>query len=160
MSHQSCLLCAKSLQLCPTFAIPWAVAPRLLCLWDFPVKNTGVGCHALLQRIFLTQGLNPCLLCFLHWQVAFFTTSTTWEGPSHQGMRHLQKHLSLRQPGAGAGGEGSTLNRCQIVMLPPDDAHNTLTKCSSKNWNTEEDDLVTDRIQELLSHLFAMKYEM
>ena len=89
-----------------------------------------------------------------------FTTSTTWEGPSHQGMRHLQKHLSLRQPGAGAGGEGSTLNRCQIVMLPPDDAHNTLTKCSSKNWNTEEDDLVTDRIQELLSHLFAMKYEM
>ena len=24
--------------------------------WDSPGKNTGVGCHALLQGIFLTQG--------------------------------------------------------------------------------------------------------
>ena len=30
--------------------------------WDSPVKNTGVGCHALLQGIFPTQGWNPCLL--------------------------------------------------------------------------------------------------
>ena len=30
--------------------------------WDFPGKNTGVGCHFLLQRIFPTQGLNPSLL--------------------------------------------------------------------------------------------------
>ena len=29
---------------------------------DFPGKNTGVGCRALLQGIFLTQGSNPCLL--------------------------------------------------------------------------------------------------
>ena len=29
---------------------------RLLCPWDFPGRNTGVGCHALLQGIFLTQG--------------------------------------------------------------------------------------------------------
>ena len=29
---------------------------------DFPGKSTGVGCHALLQGIFLTQGLNPGLL--------------------------------------------------------------------------------------------------
>ena len=35
--------------------------PRLLCPWDFPGKNTGVGCHALLQGIFLTQGPNPRL---------------------------------------------------------------------------------------------------
>ena len=28
----------------------------LLCPWDFPDKNTGVGRHALLQRIFPTQG--------------------------------------------------------------------------------------------------------
>ena len=31
--------------------------PRLLCPWDFPGKNTGVGCHFLLQGIFSTQGL-------------------------------------------------------------------------------------------------------
>ena len=34
----------------------------------FSGKNTGVGCHAFLQVIFLTQGLNPCLLSLLHWQ--------------------------------------------------------------------------------------------
>ena len=44
-------------------------ATRLLCPWDSPGKNTGVGCHALLQGIFPTQGLNPHLLCLLHWQV-------------------------------------------------------------------------------------------
>ena len=42
---------------------------RFFCPWDFPGKNTGVGCHFLLQRIFPTQGSNPCLLCLLHWQV-------------------------------------------------------------------------------------------
>ena len=31
---------------------------RPLHPWDFPGKNTGVGCHLLLQRIFLTRGLN------------------------------------------------------------------------------------------------------
>ena len=34
----------------------------------FPVKSIGMGSHSLLQGIFLTQGLNPCLLCLLHWQ--------------------------------------------------------------------------------------------
>ena len=31
---------------------------RFLCPWDFLGKNAGVGCHFLLQGIFLTQGLN------------------------------------------------------------------------------------------------------
>ena len=31
---------------------------RLLCPWDYPSKNTRVGCHFLLRRIFLTQGSN------------------------------------------------------------------------------------------------------
>ena len=34
----------------------------LLCPWDFPGKNTGVGCYALLKRIFLTQRLNLSLV--------------------------------------------------------------------------------------------------
>ena len=44
------------------FATPWTVAPRLLCPWNFSGKNTGVGCHPLLQGIFLTQRSNPGLL--------------------------------------------------------------------------------------------------
>ena len=41
----------------------------LLCPWDSPGKNTKVGCHFLLQGIFLTQGSNLHFLCLLHWQV-------------------------------------------------------------------------------------------
>ena len=40
----------------------------LLCPWDSPGKNTGVGFHALLQGIFPTWGSNPHLLCLPHWQ--------------------------------------------------------------------------------------------
>ena len=49
-------------------AIPWLWPTRLLCPWNFPGKNTGVGCHFLLQRIFLTQVSNSNLLHLLHWQ--------------------------------------------------------------------------------------------
>ena len=35
---------------------------RLLCPWDLPGKNTGVGCCFLLQGIFSIQGSNPGLL--------------------------------------------------------------------------------------------------
>ena len=42
---------------------------RLLCPWNFLSKNTGMGCHFLLQGLFLTQGSNPCLLHLLHWQM-------------------------------------------------------------------------------------------
>ena len=41
--------------------------PRLLWPWNFPGKNTGMGCHFLLQGIFLTQVSNPHLLWFLPW---------------------------------------------------------------------------------------------
>ena len=40
----------------------------LLCPWDSPGKNTGVGCYALLQGIFPTQESNMHLLRLLHWQ--------------------------------------------------------------------------------------------
>ena len=32
---------------------------RLLCPWDFPGKNTGVGCHFLLQETFPKPGVEP-----------------------------------------------------------------------------------------------------
>ena len=40
----------------------------LFCPWGYPHKNTGVGCHFLLQGIFPTQRLNPCLQQLLHWR--------------------------------------------------------------------------------------------
>ena len=60
----ACVL--SHIQLCA----PLGLQPTsLLCLWDSRRKNTGVGCHVLLQGIFPTQGLNPHLLCLLHWKV-------------------------------------------------------------------------------------------
>ena len=61
------------IKLCSTLFQPHGLQPaRLLCPWDFPVKNTGVCSHFLLQGIFLTQGLN---LCLLHWQADFLPLS-------------------------------------------------------------------------------------
>ena len=57
------------LQLWPTFCGPMDCSPPSSSVHgDSPGKNIGVGFHALLQGIFLTQGLNPCLLYLLHWQ--------------------------------------------------------------------------------------------
>ena len=60
---------------------------------DSPSKNTGVGCHALLQGIFLTQGLNPglphCRWILYHlshqgsprileWVAYYFSRGSSW----------------------------------------------------------------------------------
>ena len=54
----------------PTLCDPMDCSPPGSSLHgiDFPGKNTGVGCNLLLQGIFPTQGSNPRLLSFLHWQ--------------------------------------------------------------------------------------------
>ena len=56
--------------------------------WNFAGKNTGVGSHFLLQEIFLTQGLNPCLWCLLHWQADSFPLH-------HLGSPWYQRKLCL-----------------------------------------------------------------
>ena len=49
-------------QSCPTLCNPMDCSPPGFSVHgDSPGKNTGVGCHALLQGTFLTQGLNPGL---------------------------------------------------------------------------------------------------
>ena len=50
------------------FSTPWTLARQASLSMGFPGKNTGVGCHVLLQGIFLTQGSNPGLLRLLQWQ--------------------------------------------------------------------------------------------
>ena len=75
------VVCSCSVaQSCLTFLWPHGLYPaRFLCPWDFPGKNTGVSCHFLLQGIFLTQELNPCLL---HWQADSLPVS-------HQGSPYV-----------------------------------------------------------------------
>ena len=50
---------------------------RFLCPWDSPGKSTGVGCHALLQGIFPTQGSNLYLLCILYRQAGSLPLAQT-----------------------------------------------------------------------------------
>ena len=59
---------------------------RLFCLWDSPGKNTGVGCHVLLQRILPTQELNPG---FLHCQQILYCLS-------HQGSPTRNRTIILK----------------------------------------------------------------
>ena len=61
---------------------------RLLCPWVYPSKNTGVGCHFLLQGISLTQGWNPRLLHLLHRQVDSLS-------PSHLELIQVQNNIFL-----------------------------------------------------------------
>ena len=56
-----CVLCLVT-QLCPTLCDPMDCSPSGSSVHgDSLGKNTGVGCHALLQGIFLTYKLNPGL---------------------------------------------------------------------------------------------------
>ena len=50
-------------ELCPTLCDPMGCSPPGSSVHvDSPGKNTGVGCHVLLQGIFPTQGSNPGLM--------------------------------------------------------------------------------------------------
>ena len=52
--------CCLATQLCPTLCDPMDCSPPGCWVHgDSPGKNTGMGCHAFLQGIFPTQGLNP-----------------------------------------------------------------------------------------------------
>ena len=60
---------AMLLQSCPILFNPMDCSlPHSSVHGDSPGKNTGGGCHFLLQGIFPTQGSNPRFLCLLHWQ--------------------------------------------------------------------------------------------
>ena len=54
----ACQVAQSFLTLCD----PMDCSPPGSCPWDSPGKNTGVGCHALLQGIFPTRGSNLHLL--------------------------------------------------------------------------------------------------
>ena len=56
---------------------------RLLCLWNSPGKNTGVGSHFFFQGISSTQGLNPGLL---HCRQILYHLS-------HQGSKKVTRSL-------------------------------------------------------------------
>ena len=73
---------AKLFQSCPTVCNPMGCSPPGSSVHgDSLGKNTGVGCHALLQGIFPTQGSNLCLLHLLQWQTSSLPLVPSGEPP-------------------------------------------------------------------------------
>jgi len=78
--------------------LPHGLQPtRLLCPWNFPGKNIGVGCPFLLQGIFQTQGSNPglfhCRWTLYHW--AFVPLLQPFL-KNHLAYCHQERHMSSK----------------------------------------------------------------
>ena len=72
----------KVAQSCPTPCDPVDCSPPGSFVHGIsPGKNTGVGCHALLQGIFPTQGSNLHLLRLLHWQAGSLPLASPGKPP-------------------------------------------------------------------------------
>ena len=76
---------------------------------DSPGKNTGVGCHFLLQGIFPIQGWKPRLLGLLYWQTDSLPLSHRGSLTQNTAERHIFG-ITLPQ-GRGADSEGEVWGR-------------------------------------------------
>ena len=80
----------------------WTIACQAPCAWDSPGKNTRVGCHFLLQRIFKTQGLNLDLLhcrqnlCPLSYGLLIVIMKTSANSAGWAGKLENQEELMLQ----------------------------------------------------------------
>ena len=75
---------------------------RLLHPWNFPGKDTGVGCYSLLQRIFSTQGSNTDLLncrqvlyCLSHQVLRSWGMSKIWPNEGPWAKEGVDPHTSI-----------------------------------------------------------------
>ena len=82
--------------------LPGLQATRFLCSWNFPGKSTGMSCHFLFQRIFLTKSSN---LRFLHWGQILYHWATG-EAIIHDKSQCSIKNVSNKIP----------VNNSQIVF--------------------------------------------
>ena len=119
-------------QSCPTFWNPMVskqslLPARLLCPGDFPGKNTGMGCHFLLQGIFPIQGSNPLLLCHLHCRQILYHWDTR-KSPK-EGLCCCKVHPILLWTGIDTGKEGALW-----LLLVPCESCSTFSKLES-SWD-------------------------
>ena len=122
---------------------------RLLCPWDSPGENTGVGSHALLQAIFPTQGSNPMFPVSPALAGGFFTTSATWEarvwhrvshfrrlGPRVSGIKCTHSRDQQHRPQSPpASPPGSSVSIKHLLSTPPP-APATKVLLQSLSWRT------------------------
>ena len=89
-------------QSCQTLATPWTVAHQTPLSLKLSRRNTGVGCHSLLQGIFLMQWSNPGLLhCRQILYLLNHPRSLLWriQGCHSRGKGTLHiRHRKVQQP--------------------------------------------------------------
>ena len=110
------------------FATPWTVAHQAPLTTGFPRQEYWVCCYFLLQEIFPTQRLNPCLLHLLHWQTGYLLLSH--QGGWHlmvMGLFHAKKDTSFTGPSVGhrvytVHSRGNHRERILLRGLPSTDA--------------------------------------
>ena len=134
---------------CPTLCDHYGWWPAtLFCPWDSPGKNPGVGCHALLQGIFLMKGTwVSCISCIAG---GFFTTEPPgkpfiWVYTNSNGAAPSQKWLwrVLHWKKLGVGfyrkdveaEQGTNLvDNCLSSFLSWEGLVDPLCLCSSVYW--------------------------
>ena len=96
---------------------PHGLSPaRLLHTWDFPGMTIGVGCHFVLQGIFLTQGSNPGLLYCRRtlYHLSHQGSKTFWSCHAAYGILLPQPGVKLVPPAL----ESQSLNHQTIREIP------------------------------------------
>ena len=128
-------MCALSRQLCPTLCNPmdWN-QPGSFVHGDSPGKNSGVGCHAFLQGIFPTQGLNPglphCRQILYHLSHQGSPRILRWVAyPFPRGTSRLRNQTSVSCIAGGILGKPNT-------MLPVQYSKGESYVCKISNNNT------------------------
>ena len=96
---------AHALSCVQLLATPWTEAHQAPPC-DFPAKNTGAGCHFLLQGIFSIQRLNPHFLNLLHWQPDSLLRAT-WEAI----------HVNITKRNNQIYQRSSSRNFCLILLI-------------------------------------------
>ena len=87
------VLCSRSVMSSSLW--PHGLQPTsLLCPWDSPGKNTGVGYHSLLHVIFPAQGLNPGLL-HCRWVLYHLSHQGSPQIPNKYVKKNCPHHISL-----------------------------------------------------------------
>ena len=94
-------------QSCPTLRPGGLLPARLLCPWDSPGKNTGVGCHSLLQVKYVNYDLKKITILYtkvqnsliLHSQHYTFITKKLYQASQYldllpQGVTNLPHYFS------------------------------------------------------------------
>ena len=161
-SPKASLLLWLVAQSCPTLCDPMDCSlPGSFVHGDSPGKHTGVGCHALLQGIFPTQGLNQ-VSCIAG---GFFTVWATREAQESWSGEPILSPGDLPDPGIELGSlvlQAGSLPSYPLLLEFSDSGNGTHCSASSscKKWRTQPWDLSLSHPTYPIWELLFLKYPL